>query len=265
MSALEVPSARELAFDLEHVHVDLEGHPVLHGISCEVRAGESLAIVGPSGAGKSTLLRTLQATLFAARGSVRILGIDVGDLDTTKLRRLRARLGYVPQDFGLVPNLRVISSVISGRVGRWSTARALRALCWPGRALEAEAYAVLESVGIGAKLFQRVDRLSGGERQRVALARALFQGAEAILADEPVSSVDPGRAREALGLLTGLSRERGLTLCVSLHQIELARDFFPRLIGLRSGRVVFDRAPDEVGRAEIDALYRLDGPEVEPP
>jgi phosphonate transport system ATP-binding protein len=125
-----------------------------------------------------------------------------------------------------------------------------------------EAHAVLERVGIPEKLYERTERLSGGQQQRVAVARALFQEPEALLADEPVSSVDPARARATVNLLSALARERGLTLVVSLHHLEIARAFFPRLVGLRSGRIVFDRATAELPDDEIRSLYQLRDDEI---
>jgi phosphonate transport system ATP-binding protein len=123
-------------------------------------------------------------------------------------------------------------------------------------------YELLERVGIPEKLFERTDRLSGGQQQRVALARALFQKPVALIADEPVSSVDPARARDTIELLTRISREEGLTLCMSLHNFELAREHLPRLFGLRDGKVVFDRASGEIGDEQFDMLYTLEKNEM---
>jgi phosphonate transport system ATP-binding protein len=122
---------------------------------------------------------------------------------------------------------------------------------------------LLARVGLAGRTETRTDRLSGGQQQRVAIARALWQHPEALLADEPVSSLDPARARAALSLLTRLSSEDGLTLIVSLHQLDLAREFFPRLVGLRGGRIVFDRPSAEVGAAEFHALYELTAGEMD--
>jgi len=119
-------------------------------------------------------------------------------------------------------------------------------------------HALLEELGVGDKLFQRVDALSGGEQQRVAIARALYQQPGALLADEPLSALDPGRGREVLELLVRVAGERGLTLVLSLHDIGLARELLPRLVGLRAGRLVFDRPTEEVTDAEIEALYDLE-------
>jgi phosphonate transport system ATP-binding protein len=121
---------------------------------------------------------------------------------------------------------------------------------------------LLERVGIEEKLFTTVSKLSGGQKQRVAIARALFQEPEILLADEPVSAVDPARARDTVRLLAELSRELGFTLCVSLHHLELAKEFFPRLIGLRHGRVVFDGAPDLLKDQQLESLYELTADEM---
>jgi phosphonate transport system ATP-binding protein len=129
----------------------------------------------------------------------------------------------------------VLQNVIAGRLGRRGSLGALRDLLRPSRSDTREIHRILERVGIGERLYERTDRLSGGEQQRVAIARALFQQPAALLADEPVSSVDPARARDTVSLLAELSAERDLTLCMSLHNLDLAREFFPRLVGLRRG------------------------------
>jgi len=155
-----------------------------------------------------------------------------------------------------VPNLRVLQNVLAGRLGRISFLQSLRNAISPPRQYVADVYAILDRVGIPEKLYEPVHRLSGGQRQRVAIARALYQRPRALLADEPVSSVDPARARDSIALLTEISRERNLTLCMSLHNVELAREFFPRLVGLRGAHVVFDRSSGVADR-EFSALYEL--------
>ena len=190
-----------------------------------------------------------------------IFSTEVPSLDgkTIDLRAVRAHIGFVHQDSALVPNLRVSQNVIAGGLGRASFFASARAMLWPARADLERAARILTRVGIGDKLFQRTDRLSGGERQRVAIARALFQDPSALLADEPVSAVDPARARDTVELLCELSRERGLTLVVSLHDIALAREFFPRLVGLRAGRIVFDQRTPDVAARTLTDLYALEG------
>ncbi len=237
--------------------VVLGGHPALSAVDLCVARGEALALVGPSGSGKTTLLRLLNAALAPTAGTLWIEGRAPFELTSAELRALRARIGCVHQGLALVPNVRVAQNVLAGRSGRRGLFSSLRALLWPAQAELAEAHRVLERLGIGDKLFLRTDTLSGGEEQRVAIARALFQEPIALLADEPVASVDPARARGVIELLTGLAAERGMTLVVSLHDMALARAAFPRIVGLRAGRVVFDRAPAELEEADYDALYRL--------
>jgi phosphonate transport system ATP-binding protein len=235
------------------------GRAALHAASLLVEPGEALALVGPSGAGKTTLLRLLCGAARPESGSVRVDDVDLDRLGPAALRAVRARIGFVHQDLALVPNLRVSQNVIAGRLGSLGLLASIRAMLLPALGDLERVSGILERVGIGEKLFQRTDSLSGGQRQRVAIARALYQDPRAILADEPVSSVDPARARDTIGLLRSLCAERGLTLVVSLHDLDLAREFFPRLVGLREGRIAFDRRTPEITEAEYDALYRLDG------
>lgn len=251
------PTGSGARFDLDAVRVRFGDSLALDGVALEVRPGEALALVGPSGSGKTTLLRLLNGALRPDEGRVRVDDRPLRDLSPRQLAALRARIGFVHQDLRLVPNLRVCQNVISGRVGQQSLLASLRAFLAPSRPMLEEVYAVLARVGIAEKLFERTDRLSGGQQQRVALARALFQGPRALLADEPVSSVDPARAESTMELLTSVSRERGLTLIVSLHQLALAQRYFSRLVGLRRGRIVFDRGPSEISEADLAALYDL--------
>ena len=237
------------------------GSPALANVSVTIDPGEAVAIVGPSGAGKTTLLSLLNGSMRPTRGRVFVAGRPLDGMTGRELRRTRARIGFVHQDLRLVPNIRVIHNVMAGRLGRMSLAASLRAHLLLPRVLQDEVYDILERVGIGDKLHERTDRLSGGERQRAAIARALFQRPTALMADEPVASVDPARARDAVQLLAGISREAGLTLCVSLHDVALARAFFPRLIGLRGGRIVFDQPASTLQDAQLAALYAL-GPDA---
>lgn len=253
------------AFELHEAGVAFSGTWALADANLVVNPGESLALVGPSGAGKTTLLRLLNASQKPTTGSVCVDYRRLDELTPAELRGVRARIGFVHQDLALVPSLRVVSNVIAGCMGRMGFWASARAMTFPRRAHVERAAAILERVGIGEKLYQRVDSLSGGQRQRVALARALYQEPSALLLDEPVSSVDPARAKDVVELVTEISRERGITLLVSLHDIELARAFFPRLVGQRGGRIVFDRATGEIAPIDLKALYALEGLErIEP-
>lgn len=255
-------SSGNVYFRLEGVARRFEGTAALVGVDLEVGAGESVALVGPSGAGKTTLLRLLNGSVRPTAGRVEIQGRDLCGLSTRELRAVRSRIGFVHQDLSLIPNLRVSHNVLAGRLGRQGFLAALRSMLLPRRADLERAYELLERVGIAEKLFERTDTLSGGQQQRVAIARALFQDPGAILADEPVSSVDPARAEDTVKLLVDVSRERGSTLVMSLHNLELARAHFPRLVGLRGGKVAFDRASDRVDEGSFRALYDLSKDEM---
>lgn len=251
-------TSRGIGFRLNGVTLEYSAVRALHEVDLEVVSGEMVGLVGPSGAGKTSLLTLLAAGVRPTRGSVHVDGRDLAELSPRELRRTRTRLGFVHQDHRLVPNLRVSQNVVAGRLGRLSLLGTLRQVLLPPASTLEEVHALLERVGIEEKLFARSDRLSGGQRQRVAIARALYQEPGGLLADEPVASVDPARAEDTLDLLTSLSRERGLTLVVSLHDFALARQFFPRLVGLRDGRVAFDRPTAEVRAPDVAALYRLE-------
>ena len=221
----------------------------LERVSLSIAPGERVGLVGPSGAGKTTLLRLFNGSVRPSSGRAVVLGRDLAALSAGDLRRLRARVGFVHQDLSLVPNVRVIRNVMSGKLGHRSLAGAVRMMLFPTRAEAVEVHRILSRVGLEEKLYERTDRLSGGQRQRVAIARALYQEPAALLADV--------RARDTVALLTSISRESGLTLCMSLHNLGLAREFFPRLVGMRRGRVVFDRRADDLADAQFDDLYRL--------
>jgi len=257
-----VPSGASIRLD--QVTVRYPEQVALDRVDMHVGPGEAVALVGPSGAGKTTLLRVMGAAISPADGSVWFDGVDLARIDRARLRRIRAATGFVHQDLRLVPNLRVSQNVLAGRLGRQSLVRSIREMLIPARASLEIVHALLERVGIAEKLFERTDRLSGGQQQRVAIARALYQEPRVLLADEPVSSVDPARAQNALELLAGIATERGITLVSSLHNLDLARALFPRLVGVRDGRVCFDRPTGEVDDREFEALYRLEGANDEP-
>lgn len=244
-------------FQFADAEVSFGGIHALRGVSLTVEKGEQLCVIGPSGSGKSTLLGLMNGRLLAQRGSVHVFGQEVAELTARKLREVRSELAWVPQDLGLVPNLRVLQNVLCGRAGRVGFFGLLRRMALTRMNEAEEVRALLERLGIPEKLYERTDTLSGGQQQRVAIARALYQEPAAILADEPVASVDPGRARSLLQLLTTLAKEEGITLMMSLHHVELAREFFPRLIGLQGGRVVFDQPASVTSEEELRMLYAV--------
>lgn len=225
----------------------------LDGLDLRVAAGEHVAVIGPSGAGKTTLLQVLACALPPARGALRLDGRAPGELSRRALQRLRGRLFLAPQVPPLPPRQRVVTAVLAGRLPAMSLLRSLRSLFYPADI--PAAHEALEQFDLAGKLFDRVDRLSGGERQRVALARALVAPASLWLVDEPLSALDPTRARQAIGTLVAQARARGVTLVATLHQVETALACFPRIVGLRDGRLAFDLPSAQVSRDRLARLY----------
>lgn len=227
--------------------------PAIEGLSFSVEAGERVALVGPSGGGKTTILALAAGLLHPTAGTVTTLEVGVTELGHRRHRETRRNIATIRQDFALVGPIRVAQNVAAGRLGLASLPRALRTLVRP-RDIHG-IRAVLEELGIGDKLWNRADRLSGGQQQRTAIARAIYQDAKLLLADEPVSALDP--ARSASVLTTILAPDPHRSVLTSLHDAPLAKAHCDRLIGLREGRVQFDLPSAQVTDALLDALYQL--------
>ena len=233
------------------------GHRAVAGVSLNVRAGERVAVIGPSGAGKTSLLRLAAASLRPTEGRVQVLGENPWQLGAAPLRRLRSRIGVVHQSPPIPPQLRVVTAILAGRLGRWSTWKAIGSLLYPADI--AGAREVLGRLDLADRLFDRCDRLSGGQLQRVGIARVLYQGPELMLADEPVSALDPALADEAVSQLIAQSESGRSTLVASLHAVDLALKWFPRIVGMRAGELVFDRPAREVSHDMLSELYATEG------
>ncbi|WP_050532594.1 phosphonate ABC transporter ATP-binding protein [Pseudaestuariivita atlantica] len=242
--------------DLRFAHTGAD-FPALERVSFRVSAGESVALLGPSGAGKTTLLALLDGRLQGWSGRVSVLGAPL-DPDRPPPSARRPDTGFVFQEFALVERSSVLRNVLNGRLGRMSPLRAL--LGSPTKHDLEIARTALADCGIADLAERRVDSLSGGQRQRVAIARCLAQEPRLILADEPVSNLDPAHACEILALLTGAARTRGATALFSSHQPDLARRFAQRIIGMRDGRIVFDVPTSELNDDATAELYREVGP-----
>lgn len=225
------------AFSFENVSLSYGDIPALQQITFSTPAGDHLALLGPSGAGKSSILGLLNARLLPSSGSVLVAGQDLSTLSAKRLRQARQQIAWIPQDLGLVPTLRVYQNVALGQAGKKGTLGTLRSLLAMPQSEQETIDRLLDRVGISEKIFTRLDQLSGGQQQRVAIARALYQKPTLILADEPASALDPGTARRVLQLLCEVSTESGATLVMSLHNPDLAREFFPNLLALKDGRI----------------------------
>lgn len=225
----------------------------IEDISLHFAAAEQVAIIGPSGAGKTTLLHTLACAHEPIAGGLLIDGQDPWTLSSADRHRLRGRAFLAPQAAPLPPRQRVVTAVLAGRLPRQTTWQALRSLVYPQHISAARV--ALAALKLEDKLTLRCDRLSGGERQRVGLARMLLSDAPLILLDEPVSALDPVLGAAALRTVQDEAAARHATLVVSLHDVNLARNRFARLIGIREGRVQFDLPSERVTDELLAALY----------
>ena len=233
----------------------------LRNLSLSIASGEQVAVIGPSGAGKTTFLQILACALRPNAGVLR-LGVGTGELANLQdpwalsvgaLQALRGQLFLAPQVPPLPPRQRVVTTVLAGRLPQQSLMQSVRSLFYPTD-IES-AYAALARFDVAEKIFERVDRLSGGERQRVGLARGLMAQAALYLVDEPLSALDPSRAKQAIQALTLAASERNATLVASLHHVQIALENFPRIIGLQGGVLVFDLPASQVSPERLQQLY----------
>ena len=216
----------------------------LDEVSLDIADGEFVALIGPSGAGKSTFLRCLNGLVSPTSGEVAVDGLTVTGAPEERLREIRARVGFVFQQFNLLRRLSVLDNVLVGRLAVASRWRSL--LGWFGASDVARARDALARVGLDGLTDRRADTLSGGQQQRVAIARALVQAPRVLVADEPMASLDPALSRTVMDLLRRINREDGITVITSLHVLELARDYGRRVIALRDGRVAHDGPPESL-------------------
>jgi phosphonate transport system ATP-binding protein len=215
--------------------------PACADVTFALGRGERVALVGDSGAGKTTLLRAINGSLPAQSGKIIIDGRVLNVRRRTELRRFRRSVAVIPQKHDLVEGLRVYQNVMAGALGRWGNLHALRFLFWPLHSELDVARHALERVGLAEKLRARAGTLSGGQQQRVAIARALIQKPLLILADEPVASLDPRMTHQVLQLLCRLAEDEGVALLCTLHQPDLAAQYFPRVLQMEGGRLTGDK------------------------
>lgn len=229
------------------------GKPVLSDISFEVKGRNTVAIIGPSGTGKSTLIRCVNKLIPPTGGNVYVSGQNITVLSGRQLREARRKIGMVFQEFNLVERLSVMENILSGRLGYVSPWRAwLRK--YPKEDIQ-RAFELLEAIGLIDFAHQRADSLSGGQRQRVGIARAIMQEPHVLLADEPTSSLDPKTSVEIMELLVSLSEANAIPLIINIHDVELAKRFTSRVIGLSKGGVVYDGAPGDLTNEHLKEIY----------
>lgn len=229
------------------------GFEALKDINLTIEQGEFVAIIGLSGAGKSTLLRTINRMHDITEGSLTVDGTDVMQLRGGQLRKFRRKIGMIFQSFNLVTRTRVINNVLMSKVPDLSFLRALFGV-YP-KENKLEALEALDKVGILDKAFVRADQLSGGQQQRVALARTLAQNPQIILADEPVASLDPVTAKQVMGDFQRINKDMNITILLNIHHVDLALQYASRVVGIRSGEIVYDGPSTEVTEEILNEIY----------
>jgi len=229
------------------------GEKALNAVSFTVAEPQVVAIIGPSGAGKSTLIRCINRLVEPTSGSVVLDETEVTSLSRRELRKARRRMGMIFQEYNLVERLTVMENVLSGRLGYVGFWRAYRRN-YPTEDV-AQAYRLLDRVGLGGYQDSRADALSGGQRQRVGIARALMQDPYLLLVDEPTASLDPKTSRQVMRIIVELAHERGTPALVNIHDVHLAQTFSDRVIGLKDGGLVFDGTADQLDEAVLTEIY----------
>ena len=248
--------------EISHLHKAFPCCKALDDVSLSIGAGEMVALIGASGSGKSTLLRHLSGFVVADQGEVKVSGdtIQKDGRVVANIRRLRAQIGFVFQQFNLVGRLSVMTNVLTGLLYRTSLFRSM--LMRFSTSERQQALEALAAVGIEQFAWQRAATLSGGQQQRAALARCLVQKAKIVLADEPIASLDPESARNVMELLAQMNRERGCTVVVSLHQVEFAIKYCPRTVALHRGKIVYDGTSSALTPQLLGELYGADVEEL---
>jgi len=229
----------------------------LDGVSFRIHSNDVIGLIGPSGSGKSTLLRHITGLTLAENQDSRVAvfgaAVQRDGRASRDLRRIRREVGFIFQQFNLVDRLPLLTNVLIGRLGQISRMR--RWIGWFTAAEVRDAMAALDRVGIASHAGQRAGTLSGGQQQRAAIARALMRGAPLIRADEPIASLDPESSRRVMEALVDINRRDGVTVVVSLHQVEFARRYCTRIVALKGGRIVFDGPPDALDPRHLAEIY----------
>ena len=226
----------------------------LDDVSFSVEKGEFVSIIGPSGAGKSTILRCINRLIDATDGNIIYDGDDILSLGKRDLRRVRTKTGMIFQHYNLFDRLSVIENVLHGRLGQKS---AISGMLGSYSETEKEkAFFILNELGLAEQAYKRCDALSGGQKQRVGIARAIMQEPKLILCDEPIASLDPKASKTIMDHLSQINQKQKITCIVNLHQVEVAMKYSQRILGVSSGKIVFDGTPEELTKKKIHEIYQ---------
>lgn len=226
---------------------------ILKDINFDVHQGEFISIIGPSGAGKSTLLRTVNRMIDIDKGSIQFNDLYIEKLNKKDLRKTRAQIGMIFQHYNLVNRLSVFENVLHGRFGYKSTFQGIFNIY--SEEEKQHAVDIINQLGIGEHIYKRCDELSGGQKQRVGIARALVQEPKLILCDEPIASLDPSSSKVIMDHLKRITEEMGITCIVNLHQVDVAKKYSDRIIGLNAGEIVYDGQPQGLDNQVIQQIY----------
>lgn len=232
----------------------------LDDVNLSVSEGEFVSIIGSSGSGKSTLLRCINRMIEINSGEIHFNGTVSSNLPKRNLRKLRTKIGMIFQHYNLVERLTVIENVLHGRLGYKSTLAGVI-----GRYTKEEkeqALRILHMLGLGDQVYKRCDQLSGGQKQRVGIARALVQNPKLILCDEPIASLDPSSSKVIMDYLRNIAKDMGITIIVSLHQVDVALKYSDRIIGINKGSILFDGLPEELTNERISNIYNSDSEDL---
>ena len=243
-----------MLLEVQHVRKEFQNRTLaLTDASFSVSQGDFVSVIGPSGAGKTTLFRILNGSLRCDGGAILVNGVHFESADRRTRRAIQTTIGTIYQDFCLVENLSAIQNVLNACLPDMSLAASLLGAF--GRERSEQAAAILREVGLADKLEEPVKNLSGGQKQRVAIARALMRNPSILLADEPVASLDPVTGRQILCLLRDIQRQRGVSILMNSHNLDLSLEFSTHIVGMNRGRVVFDGAPGDVTEAVLRDIY----------
>ena len=232
------------------------GVRALRGIDLTIKRGEFISVIGPSGAGKSTFLRSINCLNRISEGKIYLEGEDITRKKGKELRLARRSIGMIFQNYNLVYRLSVLQNVLHGRLGYKHGIRGLFGNYSEDQ--KKEAIEMIEELGLKDYIYARASELSGGQKQRVGIARAIMQNPKLLLCDEPIASLDPSSAKVTMELLCEMTRKRRITCIANLHQVDIAKKYSTRIIGLRAGDIVFDGTPDELTDDKIAQIYNTD-------